>query len=149
MNALTQALVAIVLIGLIVMIYGVRLNVNYIDTARGFLMATAMGFGVGVVNCYLTSMFHIWKFIWSVANRPLFIISGVFFLIDPLPEHIRSMLLWNPLVHPIMMLRRGIYESYDAVYVSEFYVYSCALVLSVLGMLLLHRYHRIILDEGA
>lgn len=149
LNAATQVIIAIILIGCIVLIWDVQLRIDYVDCARAFLMAFAIGFGVGVVNCYLMSMFHIWQFIWSVINRPLFVVSGIFFLLDPLPEQIRSLLLYNPLAHPIMMLRRGIYDTYDASYVNELYVHLSALILSALGMLLLHRYHRIILDEGA
>ncbi|SPF81812.1 ABC transporter permease [Pseudoprimorskyibacter insulae] len=149
LNTLTQVIITVALLVLTAVLFGGEYRVNYLDCARAFAMATALGFGVGVVNCYLMSMFHLWQFIWSVLNRPLFIVSGIFFLLDPLPEHIRSMLLWNPFAHPIMMLRRGIYDTYDAVHVSELYVYAVALVLSALGMLLLHRFHAIILDEGA
>lgn len=149
LNALTQVLIAVLVIALIAVFYGLKLNIDYIDCARAFAMTIALGFGVGVVNCYLNSMYPIWQFIWAVANRPLFIISGVFFLIDPFPANIRALLLWNPLAHPIMMMRRGAFDTYDAVYMSELYVYLVALVLAALGMLLLHRFHRIILDEGA
>lgn len=149
LNTLTQIVISASLLALTAQIFGAELRVDYLVCAEAFAMTLALGFGIGVVNCYLMSMFHIWAFIWSVINRPLFLISGIFFLLDPLPEHIRTPLLWNPFAHPIMLLRKGIYDTYDAVYVSQVYVYSVALVLSALGMLLLHRFHRIILDEGA
>ncbi|QIZ82713.1 ABC transporter permease (plasmid) [Thalassovita gelatinovora] len=149
LSALTEILITILMIALIAIYYGLQLKIDYIDCVRAFAMAITLGFGVGVVNCYLTSMFPIWQFIWAVANRPLFIVSGVFFLIDPFPENIRTLLLYNPLAHPIMMMRRGAFDTYDAVYMSELYVYLVALALAALGMLLLHRFHRIILDEGA
>ncbi|APZ55171.1 ABC transporter permease [Salipiger abyssi] len=148
LNGLTQILVGIILFGMIILLYGLKLEIHFLDCVRAVGMLLALGLGVGLVNCYLMSMFPIWQFIWSVLNRPLFIISGVFFLIDRLPETIRSGLLWNPMAHPIMMLRRGIYDTYDAVYVSELYVYTVALLLGALGMLLLYRFHRVILDEG-
>ena len=149
LNALTQIVITIILVFMIILLFGGQYQIDYLDCIRAFAMAVVLGFSMGVLNCYLMSMFHIWQFIWSVINRPLFIISGIFFLLDPLPEHVRSVLLWNPFAHPIMMLRRGIYDTYDAVYMSELYVYSVSLALSALGMLLLHRFHRIILDEGA
>ncbi|MGR3457506.1 MAG: ABC transporter permease [Pseudooceanicola nanhaiensis] len=148
LNALTQVLVGITLIALIILLYDVQVSIEYVICARALLMASAMGLGVGLLNCYLMSMFPIWQFVWSVLNRPIFLISGLFFVVDYLPENARSLLLWNPLAHPVMLMRRGVYDSYEAVYVSEFYVYSIALVLGALGMLLLHRYHRVILDEG-
>ncbi|WP_444870603.1 hypothetical protein ACTTAF_00895 [Rhodobacter capsulatus] len=44
-------------------------------------------------------------------------------------------------------MRKGIYDTYDAVYVSEAYVYGVSLLIGALGMLLLHRHHRKILSE--
>lgn len=148
LTALTQLLVAGLLIALIILIYGVRVQIDYLTCLRAALACIALGTGVGLVNCYLMSMFSIWQFIWSVLNRPLFLVSGLFFIIDYLPHQLRSALLWNPLAHPIMLMRRGVYDTYDGTYASEFYVYSIALVLAALGMLLLYRFHRVILDEG-
>lgn len=149
LNALTQLLICIVVLAGIILIYDVRVVVDFGVCARAFVLALALGFGIGVVNCYLMSMFPIWQFMWAVLNRPLFVISGIFFLVDPLPAEIRTPLLYNPLTHLIMLTRHGFYEAYEGIYVSEIYVYMISLVLGALGMLLLHRFHRIILDEGA
>ena len=149
LSVLTEIMIGLILLTVIILIYGVKLNVDFIDCVRGMAMAAALGVGVGLVNCYLTSMFPIWQFIWAVVNRPLFIVSGVFFLLDQMPDHILELLLYNPVAHPIMMFRRGVYDTYDGVHASEIYVYLIALVLSTLGMLLLYRYHRMMMDEGA
>lgn len=148
LTVLTEIMIALIMFGAIIVIYDLRLNIDYLTCARAVTMAFALGLGVGLVNCYLMSMVPIWQAVWAVLNRPLFIISGVFFLLDPLPEHIRSVLLWNPLAHVIMELRAGIFDTYDAPYASPTYVFMVALCTGTLGMLLLHRYHRIILDEG-
>jgi capsular polysaccharide transport system permease protein len=148
LNTLTQVLVAILLLGAIILLYGLRVQIDYLICARAALATVTLGLGIGLLNCYLMSMFPIWQFVWSVLNRPLFLISGLFFLIDYLPDDVRELLLWNPMAHTIMIMRRGVYDTYDAVYASELYVYMVALVLGALGMLLLHRYHRVILDEG-
>lgn len=149
LTILTEILIALILLTVIVVSYDVTLNVDYVDCVRGMALAVALGIGVGLVNCYLTSMFPIWQFIWAVLNRPLFLVSGVFFLLDKIPDRVLDLLLYNPVAHPIMLFRRGMYDTYDAVHVSELYVYIIALVLSTLGMLLLYRYHRMMMDEGA
>lgn len=149
LNALTQILITIILMGGIVLFYGLSLDIDYFLCARAFAMALAVGIGVGLVNCYLVSMFPIWQFIWAVLNRPMFIISGILFVIDFLPANFRDALLYNPMAHPIMMMRRGIYNTYEGAYISEVYVYLVALALIALGMLLLNRHHATILDEGA
>ncbi|MYM55839.1 ABC transporter permease [Thalassovita mangrovi] len=149
LNFLTQTVVTLILITSIVLIFDVKLSIDYVTCGHALFMAAFLGFAIGTVNCYLMSMFPIWQTVWSVVNRPLFLLSGIFFLIDPLPANFRSLLLYNPVAHPIMMMRRGIYISYDAVYVSELYVYSISFVLMAFGLLLLHRYHKIMMDEGA
>lgn len=148
LTILTEIMIALIVIGGIIMLFGLRLNIDYLTCARAVAMAFALGLGIGVVNCYLMSMIPIWQTVWAVLNRPLFIISGVFFLLDPLPEHVRNVLLWNPLAHSIMELRAGIFDTYDAPYASPSYVFLVSLGAGAIGMLLLHRYHRIILDEG-
>ncbi|WP_223639990.1 ABC transporter permease [Rhodobacter sp. TJ_12] len=149
LNALTEIVVFGLVVSGIIIAFGLHLNLDYLKIFRSFGMAIALGTGVGLANCYLMSMFPIWQFVWAVLNRPLFLISGIFFLIDELPEAARDLLLWNPAGHVIMMMRAGIYDTYGAAYVSEPYVYMLSVVLAALGMLLLHRYHRIIMDEGA
>lgn len=149
LNALTQVLITVILIVGIVVMYDVSLNIGFGFLARALAMALALGTGVGLVNCYLISMFPIWQYVWAVLNRPMFIVSGVLFVFDFLPDGVRGLLLYNPVAHPIMMMRRGVFDTYEAVFVDETYVYLVSLALAALGMLLLNRHHRTILDEGA
>ncbi|MDO6484939.1 ABC transporter permease [Shimia thalassica] len=149
LSSLTNALVfGIFILGLIV-IGGLHLNVDFVRLANAFGMSIALGIGIGVINCYVMSRFPIWTSIWSIINRPMFIISGIFFLIDEVGEPYRTILLYNPMAHVIMQMRSAFYPTYDANYASPVYVYSIAFVLLFFGFLLLNRYHRYILDEGA
>jgi capsular polysaccharide transport system permease protein len=77
-----------------------------------------------------------------VLNRPMFILSGVMFIPESLPWQIRDYMLLNPLMHVTSEMRRGLFATYDAIYVRPLYVFSIALVLSVLGLLFLRRYHK-------
>lgn len=148
LSVLTQVVVFFIIVAGIILLEDLNLVINYVDIVRAFAMAIALGVGVGLVNCLLMSMFPIWRFVWAVLNRPMFIASGVLFLIDDLPEDMRNLIMLNPVAHVVSMMRSGLYGTYEAPYVSEVYVYMVAGILSVLGMILLHRYHRIILDEG-
>lgn len=138
--------IAIVLVG-IVEIYGLSpiLSIQYIFNALA--MAAMLGLGVGVVNAFFGSMFPLWDFVWAVVNRPMFIISGVFFLFESLPEPFRGILWFNPLIHITGEMRKGIYTTYDATYVMPGFVYAISLVTLVVGFVFLNRYHRVILNE--
>lgn len=148
LNFLTQVVIFFIIVSGSIMIGGLNLIIDYVAIARAFGMAVALGVGMGLVNCFLMSLFPIWQFIWAVLNRPLFIISGVLFLVDGLPAGIRDIVMLNPVAHVVSMMRSGLYVTYDAVYVSEVYVYMVSGALAVTGLILLHRYHRVILDEG-
>ena len=149
LNCLTHLVVFILIITGIVLLNGLPLNLNVPAIAQSFAMAMALAFGVGALNCYLSSTFPIWERIWGIVNRPLFLISGVFFIIDDIGGTFRSLLLYNPLVHVVAEMRVGFYPTYDTPLVSPGYVYSVAIICCFFGMLLLHRYHKNILnDEG-
>ncbi|ETX26994.1 ABC transporter permease [Roseivivax isoporae] len=147
LNALTQALVFFIVFTGIMLFTDARAVIDMTAIMRAFLMLLALSLGVGVTNCFLQGVFPVWQQIWSILNRPLFIISGIFFVIDYMPRYARELLLWNPVAHPIMEMRAGFFPTYEAVYVSEVYVYGVAGSLSVFGLLMLYRYHDWLLNE--
>jgi len=144
---LTDLLVSLIIFGVTIMTIRDSVSIDYIALMRCVGMVVAFGTGVGLVNCFLTSVLPIWQFIWAVLNRPMFLISGVMFLIDGVPETIRSYLLYLPITHFVSMGRVGFYSSYKGVYVSDAYVYGVSLVLAAFGMLMLHRFHRAMMNE--
>jgi capsular polysaccharide transport system permease protein len=146
LNAITHVTIAAILFPLILTLYHVNIIIDMTAVALGYLFVFALGAGVGTLNCFLLSVFPIWERTWAILNRPLFLISGIIFLYDSVPMPYRDWMWWNPLVHPIGMVRRGIYSTYDAEYVSPLLVFSIASLTLALGLLLLRRYHRDIIN---
>jgi len=146
LNGMTQALVAYLIITGILLFFETRTILHFPSIFAGFGMAMALGFGVGVVNCYMSTRFSLWQRVWAIGTRPLFIISCIFFVFDTIPQPFRDYLWWNPLVHVVGMTRRGFYPYYSADYVSVAYVMVVSLVLSAVGLLLLYRFHKDILQ---
>lgn len=146
LETLTQMIVGFIVITGAVMWAGVPVSLDFGAIFMAIAMAMALGVGVGLTNSFLNSMFPVWATLWAVLNRPLFLISGIFFLVDPLPEQYRTIVLYNPLVHIISMMRSGFYATYDATYASPTYVFVFAIIPAVFGMLMLHRYHKDILE---
>ena len=145
LNFSTQLMTSYVLFALILLFYETRTSLDFNKLALAFAMVGALGFGVGVMNCYLTTRFQVWAQIWAIGNRPMFIISGIFFIFDTVPEPYRSYLWYNPLIHIIGMTRAAFYPYYDADYVSMSFVFAISIALSSLGLILLKRYHKDIL----
>ncbi len=147
LNLLTQIIVFYIIITGLHMVYDLRTILDFPAIALSLCIATALGLGVGVMNCFLMSIMPIWENIWMIVNRPLFILSAVLFIYEDLPEFAREYLWYNPLVHMTGVMRTGFYPTYEATYVSLPYCFGIALVFMTLGLVLLGRYHRYILNE--
>ncbi len=145
-NILTQILVAYIVIGGILILFETRTMLDLPIILGSFAMAIALGIGVGTINCVLFTMYPVWQKVWSIATRPLFLLSCTFHLFEDIPEPYQSYLGWNPLVHVIGYMRKGFYPSYDAPYVSLVYVWGLSLGLTLIGMVFLRRYHRDLLN---
>ena len=142
LNGLTQTMVTILVLTGITLAYSLPTIYDYPQMALALAMAMSLGLGVGMMNCYLFTLYPTWQRFWSILTRPLFILSCVLFLFDTVPQPYRDWLWWNPLIHVVGQMRGGIYPTYDASYVSLTYVLSLSAGLSLLGLLLLQRYHR-------
>jgi len=146
LNTLTQLLVGYVVLSGLLILFETRTTLQIDRIVLAYLMAVSLALGGGVMNSVLFSLFPIWQQVWSVVTRPLFIISGIFFLFEGIPEPYRSYLWYNPLIHVIGTMRSAFYISYEANYVSYLYVFGLSLTLLVMGLVFLHRYHRDIIN---
>lgn len=142
LNTLTQLLVSYIVLGAILLLFDTRTTLELPRIGLAYAMAVAFGLGVGTLNCFLFSISSVWQHVWSIVTRPLFIVSGVFFLYDAIPEPYRSFLWYNPLMHITGEMRSAFYSNYDADYVNPYYVFGLSLFLSALGILFLRRYHK-------
>lgn len=145
LNALTQLLVMFIVMSGIILIYRINPILNWPAILSAMSMLVALTFSVGVMNCYLITRFPLWARLWAVANRPMFILAGIFFVPEDIPTRFRDYFMLNPLPHILSEMRKGFFATYDAVHVNPFYVYSVCIVLSIFGLLLLIRHHKDIL----
>lgn len=146
-NVLAGLLVAYVVFAGLYLIYDTRTDPQFGRVMLSLGMATAFGLGVGTLNCYLFAAFPVWNKIWAILNRPLFIVSCIFFIFDSVPKPFQDYLWYNPIVHIIGQMRHAFYPSYTASYVSPLYVFAVSIVLFAVGLALLLRYHRDLLTN--
>lgn len=146
LNFLVHIIIFYVVISGIFLAFDVKTTIHYPPILFAMLLAAFLGFGLGVLNCFLFSVFPSWERFWGVLNRPMFILSCVLFTFETVPEPYRSTLWYNPVVHIVGLMRSGFYPSYDANYASPLYVCLFAFVSLNVGLVLLARYHRDILN---
>lgn len=147
LNTLTHAaIIGVVLTGIFVF-YSLPVTINLSAIFMSLMMTAMLAIGVGTLNCYLTTAFPIWERMWNILTRPLFLMSGVFFLYGMMPHKAQDILWYNPLIHCIGMMRSGLYPTYAGEYISPIYVIGVSLVLFLTGLILLERSHRNLLER--
>lgn len=147
LELMTMSVVAALLFTGIVIVDDVVVNFEPVRVVRSFAMAAMLGLGVGTLNCVLFGFFPTWRNIWGVLNRPLFLISGVFFTFNSAPPAFQKVLWYNPLSQVIGEMRAGFYGAYRADYVSELYVFGIGLSLFVIGAYLLRRHAGYLIEQ--
>lgn len=147
LGLLTEVFVMVVLFTGLIIATDTRTVLDIATIAEAVALAAFLGLGVGMINCVLFGLFEVWTQVWSIVSRPMFLISGVFFTYESLPDNVQGILWYNPVLHISGLMRRGFYSSYDASYVSVTYVASVSGLLLFLGVVLMGRYHRIILNR--
>ena len=86
LNFMTVTLVGLLLFWGIITFQGLHVTLDPAMLVLGTVMASAIGLGVGALNCVLFGFFPTWKNVWAVLTRPLFIVSGIFFTFESAPE---------------------------------------------------------------
>lgn len=142
LTLMTQIMVFYVVVTGLVLIFDPQVNIQPDLVFLSLAMTAVFGAGIGTLNCLLISVFPVWQRIWNILHRPMFIISGIFFLFESIPAPYQSILWFNPLVHVIGMMRTGFYPTYDAAYVSPVYVFAVGLICFVVGLFFLRRWHK-------
>jgi len=147
LNLITLSIVAIILFVGIIVIFDLHVGLDLGAVVAAMVLAAVLGLGVGTMNCVLFGFFPTWKNVWAVLTRPLFIVSGIFFTFESVPAQFQKVLIWNPLVHVIGVMRAGFYSTYDPAYVSYAYVLGIALGLFVVGAYLLRRHASFLIEQ--
>lgn len=147
LNVFTLVAVFCVVLGGIMLLYETRARLDLVPVIEGLGMATIMGLGVGLVNCLLIGLYPVWGIIWAILSRPLFLGSGVLFLLDDMPRKIQNMLWWNPLMHVTALVRKGFFPTYDASFVSLTYGYGFGLILVAIGLVFVRAHYKTILQQ--
>lgn len=99
-----------------------------------FATTALLGFGFGTLNAVVTSLWESWVHVEKVLTRPLFFISGIFYIPSSLPPEAVAVLRWNPVLHLVEWFRYGYYSGYHSVILQPTYPLFIAMVLIFLGL---------------
>ncbi|WP_417525620.1 ABC transporter permease [Marinovum sp.] len=146
LTTLTHLLVSAIILTGIIMIYDLRPILHWPAIFNALAMTLSFAVAIGTLNCYLFTIAPLWERFWTVLNRPMFILSGILFIPENVPARLRDYFMMIPLPHMTSEMRKGFYATYDAVHVQPIYVYLLAVIILTIGMILLLRNHKLILE---
>lgn len=138
LEIVTDIVVAVILLAIFNAIGVGTMPRDLWEPSIALLVTAAFGFGVGFVNAVLAALWRSWEKIYSQLTRVLYFISGIFYVPSMMPDRMREVLAWNPLLHAIDWFRAGFFASYQPHWLDRPYLVVTA-ILSLLAGLTLQR----------
>ena len=86
---------------------------NWLLTLGVVMLIPVCSLGLGMILSSLAVFVPVLKKIIPLVVRILFFISGVFFSIDKFPQYIAEILMWNPILQAIELMRASLHQGYS------------------------------------
>lgn len=99
-----------------------------------FFATALLGIGIGTTNAVIASLWDTWIQIEKILTRPLFFISGIFYVPSQLPPEAIAVLEWNPVLHLVEWFREGYYPNYNSLVLDKSYPVFLGVGLLVFGL---------------
>lgn len=136
LQLVTTTAIAFVVLGFLLQIMRAPVAFDFASIVEAAFAASILGVGAGMTNNVMFAKYPVYERIYAVVNRPLYLISGVFFLPDSLPHPFRELVLINPVIHIVMLFRQGFYPEYRAIGLDLGYLYGWIGIVFFTGMVI-------------
>ncbi len=117
-----------------------------LQLAAAIAVVVMFGLGFGMINVVMRVFIANWLTVFSLVTGPLYLLSGIWWLPEQVPQPLRDYLLYNPLAHFVMWSRAGFYRDYKPEYLDRSYALAWALGALVVGLALLRIARRKVLE---
>lgn len=95
-----------------------------IEACYALLASALLGLGMGVINAPLTGLAPMWATGYALVTILLWMTSGVVFVPDALPEQVRDILSYNPVLQCVEWMRASYFEGYGQSILDKTYTLS-------------------------
>ncbi|GCA52256.1 polysialic acid transport protein KpsM [Sinorhizobium sp. KGO-5] len=109
-------------------------QLNWERILEAEISAGMLAIGIGMLNSVMFVKYALYEQLYGIITRPLFLLSGVFFLPDNMPPPYQDALLYNPICHIVMLFRSGFYPEYRAIGLDLNYLCTTSALTLVCGM---------------
>lgn len=118
---------------------------NPLTILYGTFLFGVTGTGIGMVFASLVPLMPSFKNISApFLGRPMLFTSGVFFTAEMLPDSVRDILLYNPLLHMSEIVRSGFFIEFESQYADWNYASIFAASVFLFGLLM----HQALKDQA-
>lgn len=151
-RALLEAATMTVVFLLLIMAYqavGLEIAVeDPLSVVMALFLLGITGLGLGMAFATLAPLYPSTKqIVNAVMGRPLFFTSGLFFTVEALPPSAREVLLYNPILHMIEMLRSAVFVEFESRYADPGYATGFAACVLGFGLLIQRALNRRVLQS--
>ena len=130
----TYTMIMSIFYGVLVLLDLAPVPANPEHFLAAFVATWFLGLGFGSMNAIIFSLWDTWGQIEKILTRPLFFVSGVFYVPSQLPAQAREVLQWNPVLHLVEWFRVGFYANYNSSILNIWYPISVGASLFLLGL---------------
>lgn len=134
LELLTTIVVLVVIMGADAMISNPQPMGDLLEMILAVLLTWGLGASGGLVLSVIGLYFKALDKLTGVLTRPLFWTSGLFFLANSIPTHIREVMMLNPVMHTIDLTREGAFASYHSLSANWYYPSAWVLVMTFVGL---------------
>jgi ABC-type polysaccharide/polyol phosphate export permease/Flp pilus assembly protein TadD len=142
LELLTDTLVAVILLTGFGVIGLGALPQDFLGLSAALLIVWLLGCGFGFINAVVNAFSKSWDKIWAQVTRLLYFCSGIFYVPGMMPDWIRDILAWNPVLHAVDWFRASFFQEYEPHWLDRSYLSTAAVVAVLAGLGLERGLHR-------
>ncbi len=118
----TEVFVAVVIFSLSALLGFQGMPNDPLVSVQAALCIWLIGTGIGALNLVIVEFFAAWESIFNAINRLLYFASGIYYSPIAMPDTVRDILVWNPVLQCVEWFRAGFYYQYDPHWLDRGYV---------------------------
>jgi ABC-type polysaccharide/polyol phosphate export permease/Flp pilus assembly protein TadD len=122
LELVTDLIVAVVILASFLALGVGHLPSNFPGLVGSAAAVWLLGFGCGFINAVINGLCKSWDKIWAQVTRILYFCSGIFYVPGMMPDWIRNILSWNPLLHGIDWFRSSFFPDYEPFWLDRTYL---------------------------
>ncbi len=107
---------------------------DFAGVSTSLLVVWLLGCGCGFLNAVINAFAKSWDKIWAQLTRLLYFCSGIFYVPGMMPEWIRDILAWNPILHAVDWFRSSFFREYEPHWLDRSYLLTFAVVILLAGL---------------